>query len=405
MNYQIAQGVQVSIDNNNWYALTDHNRQPINITYNLIEQSDRMANGTMRKYVIARKFVHKIEWKDVPTLDSYLVDYNGGASTVTTTNNATTQTNTQANTNSIYVPSVANIHASFTAYLGDGGSHTVIPLVSEVTPLPRIGELVTISGLTGSSGGYLQNAQYFVTSVADAQITISTPNVPFGPVEPVSGTISWIAGIPVAVALPGTHFPEQSAGTDSQTWFGTGLTGDQLAAVLNVGDTITIFGSSNGSFDGVFTVRAIYTNCFLVDLVTPSIVGMSYNTHYIQGSYPNNVATPVTVIAPVTTSFQGPYGPAWLKAFYEGNYSNPVYVRFIFAQQEPSVNNLPIQNTYTSSLQNSLGTNPATGNPWNVYQAFMTTFTYDVTKRMKGNAWTGGVGYDHVDVTIEFTEV
>jgi hypothetical protein len=163
MTYQIAQGVQVSIDNNNWYALTDHNRQPINITYNLIEQADRMANGTMRKYVIARKFVHKIEWKDVPTYDPYLVDY------------------------------------------------------------------------------------------------------------------------------------------------------------------------------------------------------------------PTN-------------------GPAWIKAFYEGNYVNPV-------------SNYPAAGTYTSSLQQPIGTNPTTGNPWNVYQAFMTTFTYDVTKRMKGNAMTGGVGYDHVDVTIEFTEV
>jgi hypothetical protein len=177
MTYQIAQGVQVSIDGNTWYPLTDHNRQPISITYTLIEQADRMANGTMRKYVIGRKFVHKIQWKDVPTYDPYLVDY-------------------------------------------------------------------------------------------------------------------------------------------------------------------------------------------------PSS------------------------------------GPAWIKAFYEGNYNSPVYVRFIFAQQEPQLNNYPASGTYTSSLnENPLGTNPTTGNPWNVYQAFMTTFTYDITKRMKGNAMTSGIGYDHVDITIEFTEV
>lgn len=184
MTYHIAQGVQVSIDGSNWYALTDHNRQPISITYTLIEQADRMANGTMRKYVIGRKFVHKIEWKDVPTYDPYLVDY-----------------------------------------LGAGGlSH----------------------------------------------------------------------------------------------------------------------------------------------------------------------------------------GPSWIKAFYEGNYTNPVYVRFVFAQQEPTINGLPADGTYTSSLQSPIGTNSnsvPSGLPWNEYQAFMTTFTYDVTKRMKGNAMTGGVGYDHVDITIEFTEV
>ena len=181
MTYQIAQGVDISLDGTTWYPLTDHNRQPISIAYTLVEQSDRMANGTMRKYVIARKFTHKIQWKDVPTYDPYLVDY-----------------------------------------LGAGGQS---------------------------------------------------------------------------------------------------------------------------------------------------------------------------------------YGPAWIKAFYEGNYNNPVYVRFIFAQQEPTVNGIPVPNTYTSSLQNPIGTNPTTGNSYNVYQAFMTSFTYDVVKRMKGNSMTAGVGYDHVDITIEFTEV
>jgi hypothetical protein len=77
MQYQIAQGVQVSLDGNTWYSLSDHSRQPIDITYTLVEQADRMANGTMRKYVVARKFVIKVSWKDLPTLDAALVDYNG----------------------------------------------------------------------------------------------------------------------------------------------------------------------------------------------------------------------------------------------------------------------------------------------------------------------------------------
>jgi len=176
--YAIPQGIQVSLtgQDGSWYKLTDHNRQPISITYTLVEQADRMANGTMRKYVIARKFTHKIQWKEVPTYDPFLVDY------------------------------------------------------------------------------------------------------------------------------------------------------------------------------------------------------------------PAN-------------------GPAWIKAFYEGNYNNPIYVRFQFAQQEPTVAGLPVSGTYTSSLQNPVGTNPSTSMPWNEYQAFMTTFTYDITKRTVGSAMTGGVGYDLVDITIEFTEV
>ena len=79
MTYAIKQGIQVSVDNVSWYNLTDHNRQPIGINYTLIEQTDRMANGTLRKYVVARKFVITADWKDLPTLDSNLVDYSAGS--------------------------------------------------------------------------------------------------------------------------------------------------------------------------------------------------------------------------------------------------------------------------------------------------------------------------------------
>jgi hypothetical protein len=75
--FSIPQGVQVSLDGSTWYKLSDHNRNPISITYTLIEQTDRMANGTLRKYVVARKFVISVDWKDFPTLDTNLVDYDG----------------------------------------------------------------------------------------------------------------------------------------------------------------------------------------------------------------------------------------------------------------------------------------------------------------------------------------
>jgi len=59
-----------------WYKLSDHNRNPISISYDLVQQQQRMANGTMRQYVVARKFKITTDWKDFPTLDSNLVDYN-----------------------------------------------------------------------------------------------------------------------------------------------------------------------------------------------------------------------------------------------------------------------------------------------------------------------------------------
>jgi hypothetical protein len=51
-----------------WYKLTDHNRDPINISTELIENQVRMANGKMRKYVVAQKNNISVSWKYVPSL-------------------------------------------------------------------------------------------------------------------------------------------------------------------------------------------------------------------------------------------------------------------------------------------------------------------------------------------------
>jgi len=65
MSYSINSGIEVSIDNSTWYKLTDDNRRPIKVAYEVIEKTNRMADGTLRRYVIARK--HKItsSWQNV----------------------------------------------------------------------------------------------------------------------------------------------------------------------------------------------------------------------------------------------------------------------------------------------------------------------------------------------------
>lgn len=74
--YGIPIGVQVSTDNTTWYNLSDHNREPIQIQYDLVQQTQRMGNGTLRQYIVARKFKITTDWKNFPSVDSYLVDYN-----------------------------------------------------------------------------------------------------------------------------------------------------------------------------------------------------------------------------------------------------------------------------------------------------------------------------------------
>lgn len=78
MAYAIGAGIEVSLDGATWYKLTDHNRQPISYSPELIESSQRMANGKMRKYVIAKKEKISTEWRYVPTKTSECVDGNHG---------------------------------------------------------------------------------------------------------------------------------------------------------------------------------------------------------------------------------------------------------------------------------------------------------------------------------------
>lgn len=79
MAYTLEAGIQVSLDNSNWFKLTDHNRKEIVITPELIQSESRMANGLMKKYVIAKKNKITTSWTYVPTKTSECVDGNHGA--------------------------------------------------------------------------------------------------------------------------------------------------------------------------------------------------------------------------------------------------------------------------------------------------------------------------------------
>jgi hypothetical protein len=79
MARSIDSGIWISPDNSTWYKLTDDNRDAINSNPMRIEQSQRMANGTMRKFVIASKNVIDVSWKYIPAASSTL--YTGGGST------------------------------------------------------------------------------------------------------------------------------------------------------------------------------------------------------------------------------------------------------------------------------------------------------------------------------------
>ena len=79
MAYPIQAGIQLSFNGINWYSLTDHNRQPIQMDVELIENQARMANGSLRKYIVSKKYKIATNWSFLPTKTSETVDVNHGA--------------------------------------------------------------------------------------------------------------------------------------------------------------------------------------------------------------------------------------------------------------------------------------------------------------------------------------
>lgn len=63
----------------NGNAITDHNRQPLAIDVERIEKKQRMANGTLRKYIVADKRTFNTSWNMLPKNASQTADGFWGA--------------------------------------------------------------------------------------------------------------------------------------------------------------------------------------------------------------------------------------------------------------------------------------------------------------------------------------
>lgn len=63
----------------NTNKLSEHNRSPISISYDKIEKSQRMADGTMRKFFIANKKQISVSWSMLPSYSTMTLDTGFGA--------------------------------------------------------------------------------------------------------------------------------------------------------------------------------------------------------------------------------------------------------------------------------------------------------------------------------------
>jgi hypothetical protein len=61
-------------ESNGQLTLSDHSRSPLQTSFDTIESPQRMADGTMRKYVIANKKRVSCSWTMLPTISSMVVD-------------------------------------------------------------------------------------------------------------------------------------------------------------------------------------------------------------------------------------------------------------------------------------------------------------------------------------------
>lgn len=62
-----------------WIKLTEHNRSEISMSVERIEQTQRMANGSLRKFFVADKKQFSVSWNMLPGTRVYTVDNQWGA--------------------------------------------------------------------------------------------------------------------------------------------------------------------------------------------------------------------------------------------------------------------------------------------------------------------------------------
>jgi hypothetical protein len=78
-NYSNNIRFPLGMEKEDFIILSDHNRQPINITQQRIESRQRMINGTMRSYHIADKIIISCGWQMLPSR-SYSTNINFNSS-------------------------------------------------------------------------------------------------------------------------------------------------------------------------------------------------------------------------------------------------------------------------------------------------------------------------------------
>jgi len=77
---QMPRGSIISVNYNGaYYKLSEHNRSEFTMGEQRIEKTQRMANGTLRKFFVADKKTFSVSWEMLPSTSALTVDGAWGA--------------------------------------------------------------------------------------------------------------------------------------------------------------------------------------------------------------------------------------------------------------------------------------------------------------------------------------
>lgn len=71
-----------SLDSTTWNKITDHNRQPLDISFERIGTQNRMVDGTLRRHSVAKKRTFSISWTMLPSKRDSVYNSKTGLNTV-----------------------------------------------------------------------------------------------------------------------------------------------------------------------------------------------------------------------------------------------------------------------------------------------------------------------------------
>jgi hypothetical protein len=338
------------------YVITDHNRSSAQISYETIENSARMANGTMRKYVTANKKNIGFSWTDVPaaagypfTSDSNLSGaflksfyeenvYNPVWIKLTYSEEAWRFSNTNS------VNSINSTNFSFN------------PTVSNDLPSPRSIPVASVNftAVGGTFGSYIPTGSAGVSSIAvytkiDHGLTLSTtPEI-------------FITG--VNQIFNGTWVPYTCH--DNVIGF---FSGSGVNSVLSFNINSYVQNNETALFN-VDSNNFLQPGASITILNSKNILGSPINNMIwcVTGSYGNNIITASTNFSYQTG--KGIYGSASIT-------STPLFQRLTI---------------------NSAGAYIGTAVVSDVLKVFITEFSYNIKKRYSLT--------DIVDMDIKFTEI